>query len=85
MATDQPARNQVPPLEQRVGDYLISDDPTRLDAAAIHAYLTQSYWSPQIPRETVQRALAIDPNHGPSRALRERIDLAARSRNSFYP
>jgi tetratricopeptide (TPR) repeat protein len=35
--------------------------------------------------QTVQRALAIDPNHAPSRALRERIDLAARSRTSFYP
>ena len=35
--------------------------------------------------QTVQRALAIDPNHGPSRALRERIDLAARPRTSFYP
>lgn len=45
------------PLEHRHGPYLISDDPARLDATAIHAYLTRSYWSENIPLETVQRAL----------------------------
>lgn len=45
-------------IEQRHGRYLISDDPARLDAVAIHAYLTRSYWSEQIPLATVQRALA---------------------------
>ena len=44
-------------LEHRHGHYLISDDPTRLDATAIHGYLTRSYWSENIPLETVQRAL----------------------------
>ena len=39
------------------GDYLISDDQGRLDVAAIHAYLTRSYWAEGIPLETVQRAL----------------------------
>ncbi len=39
------------------GDYLISDDPARLDVAAIHAYLTRSYWAEGIPLETVQRAV----------------------------
>ena len=39
------------------GDYLISDEPARLDVAAIHAYLTRSYWSEGIPLETVTRAL----------------------------
>ena len=29
--------------------YEISTDPARLDVAAIHAYLTRSYWSPGIP------------------------------------
>jgi GNAT superfamily N-acetyltransferase len=38
--------------------YEISDDPARLDPAAIHAYLTRSYWSPGIPRERVERAIA---------------------------
>ena len=39
------------------GDYLISDDPSRLDHAAIHAYLTTSYWAEGIPLETVSRSL----------------------------
>jgi GNAT superfamily N-acetyltransferase len=36
--------------------YEISTDPSRLDVDAMHAYLTRSYWSPGIPRETVERA-----------------------------
>jgi len=38
--------------------YEISTDPARLDVDAIHAFLTQSYWSPGIPRTTVARAIA---------------------------
>jgi ribosomal protein S18 acetylase RimI-like enzyme len=37
--------------------YEISPDPKRLDVAAIHAYLTRSYWSPGIPLEIVERAV----------------------------
>ena len=44
-------------LEHRHGAYLISDDPARLDPVAIHGYLTRSYWSENIPLETVRRAL----------------------------
>ena len=36
--------------------YEISTDPARLDIAAMHAYLTRSYWSPGIPRDIVERA-----------------------------
>jgi len=39
------------------GAYEISTDPARLDVAAIHAYLTRSYWSPGIPIEIVERAV----------------------------
>ena len=46
------------PHELRHGDYLISDDPARLDADAVHAYLTRSYWAEGIPREVVARSLA---------------------------
>ncbi len=35
--------------------YCISDDRARLDLAAIHAYLTQCYWTPGISREQVER------------------------------
>lgn len=38
--------------------YEISSDPDRLDTAAIHAYLSRSYWAPGIPREVVERSLA---------------------------
>lgn len=38
--------------------YEVSTDPARLDVAAIHAFLTASYWSPGIPRATVERAIA---------------------------
>jgi GNAT superfamily N-acetyltransferase len=39
-------------------DYEISTDRGLLDVTAIHAYLTQSYWSPGIPRGVVERAIA---------------------------
>jgi len=38
--------------------YSISTDPARLDLAAIHAFLTRSYWSPGVPRAVVERAVA---------------------------
>jgi len=41
---------------QRDG-YTISTDKARFDVAAIHAYLTHSYWSPGIPKAVVQRAV----------------------------
>jgi len=43
--------------ETAPGRYEISTDPARLDVKAIHAYLTQSYWSPGIPVATVERAV----------------------------
>jgi GNAT superfamily N-acetyltransferase len=44
-------------MELPHGQYLISDDPRRLDADAIHGYLSRSYWSPDISPETVRLAL----------------------------
>jgi GNAT superfamily N-acetyltransferase len=38
--------------------YRLSFDLADADAAAAHAYLTRSYWSPGIPLETVRRAMA---------------------------
>ncbi|HLV07389.1 MAG TPA: GNAT family N-acetyltransferase [Croceibacterium sp.] len=38
--------------------YELVSDPARIDVAAAHAYLARSYWSPNIPVETVQRAIA---------------------------
>src|SRR5262245_28269514 len=39
-------------------EYSISTDKSELDIATIHAFLTRSYWSPGIPRATVERAIA---------------------------
>ena len=41
-----------------VNPYHISTDPSRLQLAAIHAYLTRSYWSPGVPQAVVARAIA---------------------------
>ena len=40
------------------GGYLLSDDPARLQADAVHRYLSASYWSPDIARDVVDRAIA---------------------------
>jgi GNAT superfamily N-acetyltransferase len=40
-----------------VGSYAISDDSTRLDLRAIHAYLSRAYWCAGIPFEIVRRAV----------------------------
>jgi len=38
--------------------YEITTDPRRFDIDAIHAFLARSYWSPDIPRAVVERAIA---------------------------
>jgi len=38
--------------------YEITCDKARLDTGAIHSFLSQSYWSPGIPRAIVERAIA---------------------------
>lgn len=45
-------------LVRRIGSYTISDDRARLDLHAIHAYLSRAYWSPGVPLEVVERAVA---------------------------
>jgi len=39
------------------GRFLISTDRSKLDLDVIHGFLTRSYWSDGIPRETVMRAI----------------------------
>ena len=46
------------PLEVQQGEYTLSTDRSRIDVAAVHAFLTRTYWSPGIPEETVRRAIA---------------------------
>jgi len=40
------------------GTYTVSTDPGRLDAVAVHAFLTTSYWATDIPLELVERSLS---------------------------
>jgi GNAT superfamily N-acetyltransferase len=43
--------------EQNDGEILVTTDPARLDVAAIHAFLSGSYWARGIPREVVERSI----------------------------
>lgn len=46
-------------MEWRRGDYEISDDPARVDVAAVHDFLANdAYWSPGVPLDVVRRAIA---------------------------
>jgi GNAT superfamily N-acetyltransferase len=47
-----------------VNGYEISTDRDRLDLDYIHAFLTTSYWSPGVPRDTVAKAIAGSLNFG---------------------
>ena len=43
--------------QQVLDGYEISTERHRLDLDVIHGFLTTSYWSPGIPRKTVERAV----------------------------
>jgi len=57
------------PFSVRRGTDEITTARDRLDVAAIHAFLTESYWSPGIPRETLERALDGSLNFGLYRSV----------------
>jgi GNAT superfamily N-acetyltransferase len=46
------------PVESVRGEYTISTDRARIDVPAVHAFLSQTYWSPGIPESVVRRAIA---------------------------
>jgi GNAT superfamily N-acetyltransferase len=45
-------------LDTPAGRYLLSDEAARLDLTAMHAFLSQCYWSRDIPRDVLARAVA---------------------------
>jgi len=57
------------PFSVRRGADEVSTARDRLDVAVIHGFLTESYWSPGIPRETVERALDGSLNFGLYRSI----------------
>jgi GNAT superfamily N-acetyltransferase len=46
------------PHEIQHAGYLVSDDSSRLDVDAIHAFLTRCRWAVGIPRDVVARSVA---------------------------
>jgi GNAT superfamily N-acetyltransferase len=44
-------------MEWRQGEYVITDDPARVDLDALHAFLVTAYWCEGIPREIVERSV----------------------------
>jgi N-acetylglutamate synthase-like GNAT family acetyltransferase len=44
-------------MDWRRDGFHISTDPAELDVAALHAYLSRSYWAQGIPREVVERSV----------------------------
>jgi GNAT superfamily N-acetyltransferase len=45
-------------IETRQDDYLMSTDPAKLDAEAVHAFLTNAYWCQGISLALLKKALA---------------------------
>lgn len=41
-----------------MSDIAFSFDPAQFDVAAIHAFLSTSYWSPGVPLQVVEKAIA---------------------------
>jgi GNAT superfamily N-acetyltransferase len=48
----------IPMAHRIAGEIAISTDPTRLDVDAVHGWLKETYWSPGLPREVLERALS---------------------------
>jgi ribosomal protein S18 acetylase RimI-like enzyme len=46
-----------PPCEHHRGEFTVSTDRARLDLAAVHEFLSTSYWAPGIPLEIVRRSI----------------------------
>ena len=51
-------------FERIRGSYVLSSNPGRMDIAAIHNFLKSSYWSKDIPREIVERAVTNSLSFG---------------------
>jgi len=45
------------PREWRRGEWLVSDDRARLDLAAVHAFISGTYWAAGIPAATLEKAI----------------------------
>ncbi len=50
--------------DYRRDEFLISTDPAKIDLDVVHAFLARAYWSEDIPRAVVEKALAHSLNFG---------------------
>ena len=51
------------------GEFEISTDPSRIDIAAVHSFLTASYWAQGVPLKTVTRSIHNSLCFGISRGI----------------
>ncbi|MGI9050623.1 MAG: GNAT family N-acetyltransferase [Rubrobacteraceae bacterium] len=51
-------------IELRRGEYVVCDDPSRLDITLIHGFLKNSYWAADRTVEVVQRSVDNSLNFG---------------------
>jgi GNAT superfamily N-acetyltransferase len=49
---------------QRDGGFVADDDAARVDVDVVHGFLRTAYWSPGVPRDVVERAIAGSLNLG---------------------
>lgn|SRR5438876_3394478 len=46
-----------PGVEANLGDYILSDDRSRIDLETVHGFLRTAYWSEEVPIEIVREAI----------------------------
>ena len=63
-------------IETRQDDYLISTEPARLDAQAVHAFLSNVYWCAGISRPLLEKALANSLCFGLYHRDKEQVGLS---------
>ena len=51
-------------MEHKRDNFLISDDPARLDIDAICDFLSRAYWADKRPREVIEKSIRFSLNFG---------------------
>jgi GNAT superfamily N-acetyltransferase len=55
--TSRPNQAEAEIVEHRLGEFVISTDPARLDVDVIYNFLTNCYWAKGVPRDVVERSI----------------------------
>ncbi|MCQ3937345.1 MAG: N-acetyltransferase [Chloroflexi bacterium] len=51
-------------MEYKRGNYIISDDPARLDLDAVSDFLSRAYWADTRPRDVIEKSIQHSLNFG---------------------